>query len=123
MSKAARSLGLTMALLFFLGAALARSQQDAKKESQLRTVHGVVLDKSDNALSESIVYLKNDRTNVVRTLYTDASGKYRFSGLDPNADYEVYAQKGDSKSATHNVTSFDSRKDITLNLKIDRKKD
>lgn len=121
MSKAARS--LVMTILLCLGAACARSQQDPKKESQLRTVHGVVLDKSENAVSESIVYLKNDRTNVVRTLYTDPSGKYRFSGLDPNADYEVYAQKGDSKSATHSVTSFDNRKDITLNLKIDRKKD
>jgi Carboxypeptidase regulatory-like domain len=120
MSKAARS--LAVAILISLSAACVRSQQDPKKESQLRTVHGVVLDKSDNAVSESIVYLKNDRTNVVRTSYTDGTGKYRFSGLDPNTDYEIYAQKEDSQSATHTVTGFDNRKDITLNLKIDRKK-
>lgn len=96
--------------------------QDAKKESELRTVHGVVLDKSDNLVSESIVYLMNTRTNVVRTLYTDNTGKYRFSGLDPNVDYEIHAEKADAKSSTHTVTSFDSRKDITLNLKIDKKK-
>jgi len=121
MSRAARRLAL--AILVCLGSTYAWGRQDPKKESQLRTVHGVVLDKDENAVSESIVYLKNDRTNVVRTLYTDPSGKYRFSGLDPNTDYEVYAQKGNSKSATHNVTGFDNRKDITLNLKIDRKKD
>jgi len=97
--------------------------QDSKKESQLRTVHGIVLDKSDNPVSESVVYLKNVRTNIVRTLYTDDSGKYRFSGLDPNVDYEIYAQKADTKSATRTVTTFDNRKDITLNLKMDRKKD
>lgn len=96
--------------------------QNSKRESELRTVHGVVLDKSDNLVSESIVYLKNTRTNIVRTLYTDNTGKYRFSGLDPNADYEVHAEKDAAKSATHTVTSFDSRKDITLNLKIDKKK-
>jgi protocatechuate 3,4-dioxygenase beta subunit len=96
--------------------------QDSKRESELRTVHGVVLDKSDNLVSESIVYLKNTRTNIVRTLYTDNTGKYRFSGLDPNADYEVHAEKDAAKSATHTVTSFDSRKDITLNLKIDKKR-
>lgn len=110
-------------LFVFLGLAAATAfAQDPKKEAQLRTVHGVVMDKSDDAVAESIVYLKNTRTNIVRTSYTDSTGKYRFSGLDPNTDYEIYAQKEASKSATHTVTSFDNRKDITLNLKIDRKK-
>lgn len=110
-------------MVVFLGLATTTVfAQDPKKEAQLRTVHGVVLDKADNAVAESIVYLKNTRSNIVRTLYTDSSGKYRFSGLDPNTDYEIYAQKEAVKSATHTVTSFDSRKDITLNLKIDRKK-
>jgi hypothetical protein len=97
--------------------------QDAKREAQLRTVHGIVEDKSENLVSESVVFLKNTRTNVVRSSYTDATGKYRFSGLDPNADYEVHAEKEGSKSSTRTVSSFDSRKDITLNLKIEKKKD
>ena len=103
-------------------ASLSTVAQDAKKEAQLRTVHGVVLDKSENLISESVVFLKNTRTNVVRSSYTDNTGKYRFSGLDPNADYEIHAEKEDAQSATHTVSSFDSRKDITLNLKIDKKK-
>lgn len=113
--------------IFFFGilcclAAASFGAQDSKKESELRAVHGVVLDKSDNLVSESIVYLKNTRTNIVRTLYTDNTGKYRFSGLDPNTDYEIHAEKEAAKSSTHTVTSFDSRKDITLNLKIDKRK-
>jgi hypothetical protein len=96
--------------------------QDAKREAQLRTVHGIVQDKSENLVSEGVVFLKNTRTNVVRSSYTDDTGKYRFSGLDPNADYEIHAEKDSFQSATHTVTSFDSRKDITLNLKIDKKK-
>ncbi len=95
--------------------------QDAKREAQLRTVHGIVQDKSDNLVSESVVFLKNTRTNVVRSSYTDNTGKYRFSGLDPNADYEVHAEKEGAKSATHTVSSYDNRKDITLNLKIEKK--
>ena len=96
--------------------------QDSKHETPLRTVHGVVQDKSENLVSESVVFLKNTRTNVVRSSYTDNSGKYRFSGLDPNVDYEIHAEKEDSKSPTHTVSSYDSRKDITLNLKIEKKK-
>jgi|SRR5580704_8593656 hypothetical protein len=97
--------------------------QDAKRDAQLRTVHGIVQDKSENLVSESVVFLKNTRTNVVRSSYTDNTGKYRFSGLDPNADYEIHAEKEGAKSSTHTVSSFDSRKDITLNLKMEKKKD
>ena len=96
--------------------------QDKKHEAQLRTVRGVVTDKSDNPLNASVVFLKNMRTNSVRSSYTDDSGSYRFSGLDPNADYELHAEKDTEKSTTRTVSSFDSRKDIVLNLKIDKKK-
>jgi hypothetical protein len=96
--------------------------QDKKREAQLRTVRGVVMDKSENPISGSVVFLKNTRTNSVRSNYTDETGNYRFSGLDPNADYEVHAEKDGAKSPTRTISSFDSRKEIDLNLKIDRKK-
>lgn len=109
--------------LVLAAAAITAMAQDAKREAQLRTVHGVVMDKTENLVSESVVFLKNTKTNVVRSSYTDNTGKYRFSGLDPNADYEIHAEKDGAKSSTHTVTSFDSRKDITLNLKMEKKKD
>lgn len=111
---------LAMALLALAGNSWA---QDKKREAQLRTVHGVVLDKAENSVSESVVFLKNTRTNMVRSSYTDNTGSYRFSGLDPNVDYEVHAEKEGAKSATRTISSFDNRKDIVLNLKIEKKKD
>jgi hypothetical protein len=102
--------------------ASAGAAQGKKREAQLRTVRGVVEDKSDSAISGSVVFLKNLRTNSVRSSYTDDTGSYRFSGLDPNADYELHAEKEGAKSQTRTVSSFDSRKDIVLNLKIDKKK-
>ncbi len=102
--------------------ASAANAQDKKREAQLRTVRGVVTDKSDNPLNGSVVFLKNMRTNSVRSSYTDDTGSYRFSGLDPNADYELHAERDKQKSTTRTVSSFDSRKDIVLNLKIDKKK-
>jgi len=98
------------------------SAQDSKKDSQLRTVRGVVSDKSDTPLPNSVVFLKNLRTNAVRSSFADTEGNYRFSGLDPNVDYEVHAELEGAKSQVKTVSSFDSRKEITLNLKIDRKK-
>src|SRR6476646_10061167 len=61
-------------------AAVATVAQDSKREAQLRTVHGVVQDKSENLVSESVVFLKNTRTNVVRSSYTDTSGNTALAG-------------------------------------------
>jgi hypothetical protein len=108
-----------MVLLLFAWIA---SAQDSKKESQLRTVRGIVTDKSETPLPNSVVFLKNLRTNAVRSSFADSDGNYRFSGLDPNVDYEVHAELEGAKSQVKTVSSFDSRKEITLNLKIDRKK-
>jgi len=112
------SFAIVLALVVGVGVA-----QDKKREAQLRTVRGVVADKSDTPVSGSVVFLKNLRTNSVRSSYTDDTGSYRFSGLDPNADYELHAEKEGAKSATRSISSFDSRKDMVLNLKIDKKKE
>ena len=108
-----------VALCLFAALALA---QDAKREAQLRTVRGVVMDKSETPIPASVVFLKNTRTNAVRSYITDEAGNYRFSGLDPNVDYEVHAEKDGAKSSTRQVSSFDSRREMVLNLKIDKKK-
>ena len=96
--------------------------QDSKREAQLRTVRGVVTDKQDSAIPASVVFLKNTRTQAVQTRVAGEQGDYRFSGLDPNADYEIHAEKDGAKSAMKTISSFDTRKDIVLNLKIDRKR-
>ena len=114
-----RSFLASIALLLMAAVVVAQS---GKKETQLRTVRGVVADKSDKPVQNSVVFLKNLRTNVVISHFTDAEGSYRFTGLDPNVDYEIHAEANDEKSAARTVTSLDSRKEITLNLKLDRKK-
>jgi Carboxypeptidase regulatory-like domain len=111
-----------IAALFLAGVALAASAQNPKHDAQLKTVRGVVLDKAENPVPTGVVFLKNVRTNQVRSYIADNQGNYRFSGLDPNADYELHAEKEGAKSQTRNVSSFDSRMDIVLNLKLERKK-
>ena len=118
--KISRNLAFLITILFSL--AVATRAQDSKKETQLRTVRGTVSDKSDDPIAGSVVFLKNLRTNGVRSNFADDKGEYRFSGLDPNADYEVHAEFEGTKSPVRSVTSLDSRKEIVINLKIDRKK-
>jgi hypothetical protein len=120
-----RAVVSALATMLVLGIALTVSSQDKKqekKEAQLRTVHGPVLDAHQNPVADSVVYLKNLRTQDVKTHIADGSGIYRFSGLDPNVDYEIHAEHGDLSTATHSISSFDSRKDIEVILKLDKKR-
>jgi hypothetical protein len=111
-----------MTLLLLLAGGFAAAEQNSKKESPLRTVQGAVTDKSDNPLPGGVVFLKNLRTGTINSRFADKDGNYRFSGLDPNADYEIHAEFEGAKSPTKTISSLDGRKEILLNLKIDRKK-
>ena len=93
-----------------------------QKDSQVRTVHGGVLDKQDNIVNGGGVYLQNKKTQVIRTYISDDQGQYTFSGLDPNVDYEIHAELNGLTSTIRTISSFDSRKDIVLTLKLDKKK-
>jgi hypothetical protein len=115
-----RFLWLAVLLSLFAAAAFA---QTSKHEPDLRTVRGQTMDKGDNPIPAAVVYLKNSRTNSVRTYISDDTGNYRFSGLDPNADYELHAEKDGAKSQLRSISSLDGRKDMVLNLKLDKKKD
>jgi len=120
MKSLRRSVVICLTLLVAAGLVGAQGKKD--KDTQLRTVRGVVADKSDKPVQNAVVFLKNLRTNVVISHFTDADGSYRFTGLDPNIDYEVHAESGGDKSATRTATSLDNRKEVTMNLKLDRKK-
>jgi hypothetical protein len=117
-----RILGFMLVGVFVVASVTAIGAQDKKSDTQLRTVHGLAVDKDDNPIPSSVVYLLNLRTQSVITRIADDSGSYRFSGLDPNVDYEVHAERGDLTSPTRTVSSFESRRDIEIILKLSRKK-
>jgi hypothetical protein len=117
-----------VAVLFvsFLAVMPARAQEQSKEqkraEAQLKVLHGSVIDKSENPVPASVIYLKNVKSQAVKTYIADESGNYRFSGLDPNVDYEIHAEHDDLTSSIRTVSSFDSRRDIEVTLKLSKKK-
>jgi carboxypeptidase family protein len=98
------------------------SKAQKKAEAQLKVLHGSVIDKSENPVPSGVVYLKNVKSQAVKTYIADESGNYRFSGLDPNVDYEIHAEHDDMTSSVRTVSSFDSRRDIEVTLKLSKKK-
>jgi hypothetical protein len=122
-----RAFSFGLALLLVATLSMAATPQDkdkdaAKHEASLKTVRGLITDKAETPMPASVVFLKNTRSNAIRSYISDDAGNYRFSGLDPNVDYEIHAEKDGAKSQTRTISSFDSKKDIILNLKIDKKK-
>jgi hypothetical protein len=115
-----------LAMLALAIAVPSRGQEQTKEqkraEAQLRVLHGSVIDKSENPVASSVVYLKNVKSQAVKTYIADDSGNYRFSGLDPNVDYEIHAEHDDLTSPVRTISSFDSRRDIEVTLKLSRKK-
>ena len=116
--SAAAALGIICLMVFGLAFARLVPAQDQKGDLQLRTIHGTVVDKDESPAPASVVYLLNVKTQAVKTYIADNAGLYRFSGLDPNIDYEVHAEKDNMTSATRTVSSFDSRRDIEVVLKL-----
>ena len=121
-SSCARAAGLMILVALSIVLTLPASAQDKKSDAQLRTIRGTVLDKDETPRPSGVVYLLNTKTQAVKTYIADESGNYRFSGLDPNVDYEIHAEHQDMTSSTRTVSSFDSRRDVELVLKLTRKK-
>jgi hypothetical protein len=108
-------------LTCFASAVLSFDKKD-KEEEKLRMVQGVVADAQDNPIAGAVVQLKNNKTLQVRSFITQEKGVYQFHGLDPNVDYSLKADYQGASSGWKTLSSFDSRKQPVINLKVESKK-
>jgi len=107
----------TTATLGFVAApVVAQGKKD--QESAIRRVQGKVLDGNDAPVKDAVVYMKNLRTLAIKTLISDQQGRYTFMELSPNVDYQVWAESNGAKSSTKTVSSFDSRPQFDIDLKL-----
>ena len=84
-----------------------------------RVIQGKVKDKSGAAIKGAIVYLKDDRTAGIKSAITGDDGSYRFGQLSLSTDYELWAALDARKSSTRSISSFDSKAEFNIDLKID----
>ncbi|MBV8052074.1 MAG: carboxypeptidase regulatory-like domain-containing protein [Acidobacteriaceae bacterium] len=95
--------------------------KDKEKPAPGRLLTGKVLDKQDNPLVNSVVYLSNTRTHAVTTYIVGPDGSYRFPELPANVEFEIYALYKGQKSDTKTLSQFDDRKQANIVLRIDVK--
>ena len=108
-----------LAALLVACATIAFAQK--KGADQTRSVQGVVTSPSEEAAVGVVVQLKNTKTLEIRSFITKENGSYYFHNLSPDIDYELQAKSQDAASPTKTLSAFDSRKQATINLKLNKK--
>ena len=95
--------------------------QKASEQASTRSVEGLVTDASKQAVSGAVVLLKDTKTLQIRSFITDKDGKYHFTGLSTNVDYEIHAQREGDSSPTKRLDVFNTRQVATINLQLKKK--
>ena len=107
--------GLALMVLLFMPAAAAHAQ------TLVKSVEGKVLSTDAAPLAGAIIYLQDEKTNVIRTLIATADGGYRFAQLPSDTDYKIWAEYKGKKSKEHLVSSFDTNRAVTHDFHISQK--
>jgi hypothetical protein len=111
-----------LALLAVLLVCASATFAQKKKAENTRSVQGAVTVTDDSPVNGAVVQLKNTKTLQIRSFITKDDGMYHFYDLSPDIDYELKADYQGASSNTKTLSSFDSRKQTTLNLKLNPKK-
>jgi hypothetical protein len=113
---------IVLALALLVCAFPGLAQKSRKGDDQTnRSVQGVVTSAEDAPVAGAVVQLKNTKTLQIRSFITKDDGSYYFNGLSSDVDYELRAEYQGSSSSTKTMSSFDSRKAVTINLKLNKK--
>jgi len=83
-----------------------------------RVVEGNVVDANAATVAGATVFLKNLKSKSIRSYTSEASGKFYFAQVNMIDEYDLWAEKDGKKSPTKTVSSWDSRKDFTTELKL-----
>jgi hypothetical protein len=115
-----RSLVSIAACIFLLAAPLTSLAQ--KNTPRVRVAEGKVVNKDGEPIGGAVVYLKNSRSNAVRTYIADEQGLYRFGELSQDTDYEIWAESNTVRSKSRSISSFDNENKFYFVLKVNSTK-
>ena len=111
-----------LAVVLIASVPLAVAQKKNKNDQgNTRGVQGMVTSPEDTPVNGAVVQLKNTKTLQIRSFITKEDGLYYFHGLSTDIDYELKADYQGASSPSKTLSSFDSRKEAVMNLKLNKK--
>ena len=111
----------TLIAVVFLALAVSSAWAQKKGDTGTRSVEGVVTNSDDSPAAGAVVQLENTKTQQIRSYITKEDGKYRFYELSTEVDYRLKADHNGATSGAKTLSSFDGRKQATINLKLNAK--
>jgi hypothetical protein len=96
----------------------AAAGQGSGVSSVSRTIEGVVLDHAGHPVPGAVVLIEDLKSLQVRSYIVQEDGKYRFTGLNPDANYELRARLNGIASSPKTVDIFESKPAIVVNLTL-----
>lgn len=90
----------------------------AQQQAQ-RVVQGKVVDGSGAGIKGATVFLKDSHSLAIKSYIASDDGSYRFGQLTQSVDYQLWAEIDGKKSSVKNISSFDTRKEFNIPLKIE----
>ena len=102
-------------ILFLCSLALGQNE-----DALVREVQGVVSDASGTPVEGASVKLKDTKSLQIASFITDAKGQYHFANLSMDTEYQVKADREGSTSGWKILSRFNTKKMVTINLKLKR---
>ena len=90
----------------------------AQAQTAAKVIQGRVLDGGATPLPGGIVYLQDQKTNVIKTFIATGDGSYRFGQLPADTDYKIWAEFKGQKSKEKLISSFDTKMNVTLDFHV-----
>ena len=83
-----------------------------------RVVMGSVVDANSAPIPGATVFLKDLKSKAIRSYTSTDKGRFRFAQVNMEEDHELWAEKDGKKTATKTVSSWDTRKEFEVELKL-----
>jgi hypothetical protein len=113
------SLVLTACVLPLAAPVAAFAQRHFPQE---RVAEGKVVNKDGTPIGGAVVYLKDSRSNNVKTYIADTDGHFRFGELAQDTDYELWAESNGVRSKSRQISSFDNEGKFYFVFKVNTTK-
>jgi len=84
----------------------------------VRSVEGKVYSPQDTPQGSAIVYLQDSKTNDIKSFISTQDGSYRFGQLSSDVDYQLWAEYKGKKSDKKNISSFNSKRQLFIDLHL-----
>ena len=83
-----------------------------------RSVNGTVVDADSSPVVGATIFLRNTKSKSIRSYTSTKDGRFRFVQVNMSDDYDLWAEKEGKKSAVKTVSSWDTRKELEVELRL-----